>query len=625
MENRFTFKDFVFAVLLIGLIGVVLLAIWQYNHNEKRLIGVGDEVNKLANVQRQQLMALQEIQKSLKSGVALNPASTMASDTQPGGIVRRTNPDGSIYVYYPKPPVSPHDPRNYPNYAPGDWLVQNVGGEPTVITPYIDREAGGSTVQGPVLERMITQNPETLEWEPFLAESYEILPDKLTYRFTLRKDIRFSDGTPITADDVIFSYNTVMNPGVDSDHLKSYLKRIKSVRKVDDRTVEFVFHEPYFKALEVAGAFFEIIPRHIYKFDKADDYNNRTRLLVGSGPYVFEEKNWENGQQITLVRNENYWGQRPTFDRIVYRFIPNPQAALQSFQDGQLDSISPLPEQYVRFENDPSFREYTKYAFPVPNSGYRFMAYNLKRPVFKDKLTRQALTMLLDREAIIQQIQMGLASPITGPFPPMVEQSAKDIQAWPYDPDAAQKKLAEAGWKRNARGVLERDGTEFKFNLMIPAQNANYEQHAAYVKEQFRKAGIDVAIQPFEWSVMVKRLDERDFDATMLNWTGSIEGDPTQIWHSASIANRGHNFISFNSPEADALIEQAVRELDEKKRMALWHKFHRLLHEEQPYTFLWAQKRLAFVQPRFENTKPYKTGLDPTDWFVPFDKQKHRQ
>jgi peptide/nickel transport system substrate-binding protein len=159
---------------------------------------------------------------------------------------------------------------------------------------------------------------------------------------------------------------------------------------------------------------------------------------------------------------------------------------------------------------------------------------------------------------------------------------------------------------------------------MIPSQSVNYEQIAVYVKEQFKKAGIDVTVSPYEFSVLVDKLDNRDFDAAMLRWSGSIEGDPYQIWHSDSTANKGSNYISFKNPEADALITAGRQELNKDKRMETWHKFHRLIHEEQPYTFLHASMSLSFIHGRFENTEPYKIGLNSSDWFAPSAKQKYR-
>jgi peptide/nickel transport system substrate-binding protein len=625
MDSRFTFKDFVFLVLIVGVLGAVVWMSAQFGYQEKRLTDVRGDLERLSRTQQEQLRVLEDIRQTLRSGVRIGDGGTGSGAATRPAIVREKRGNNGLYVYYRDVPKSPRDPRTQPDYARGDWLVDNLGSEPAVVTPYIEKDAYGSTVQDAVLETLIIRNPETLEYEPFLAESYEIIPDKLLYRFVLRENACFSDKTKITAEDVVFSFQTVMTPGIESDRYQSFLKQIESVTKVDDRTVEVKLKEPYFEGLSLAGAGWGIIPKHLYQFKDAQEYNRRTDLLVGSGPYVFDTKLWSKGQQLEMRRNENYWGERPTFDKIVYRFITNQQAALQAFQNEDVDEFTPAPDQFTQYSNDPAFQaKFQTFKFQRPNAGYRYIGWNTARPMFADKLTRQALTELIDRAAIIQTIEKGMSYEISGPFSPMVPQADPSVKPWPYDPADARKKLAEAGWKMGSGNTLERDGKPFRFSLMIPSQSANYEQIAVYVKQEFAKVGIDVTVSPFEFSVLVEKLDARDFDASMLRWTGAIENDPYQIWHSDSIKDKGSNYISFRNAEMDGLIEAGRRELNEEKRMEIWHKVHQIIHEEQPYTFLHASLSLAFVNGRFKNTEPYKVGMNSFDWYVPALKQKYR-
>ena len=172
-------------------------------------------------------------------------------------------------------------------------------------------------------------------------------------------------------------------------------------KKIDERTVEFVMSEPYFLAMDFIGGL-TIIPEHVYKYSKADDYNIGMRAtLVGSGPYRLDK--WDRGQKITFVRSESTGGDRPTYDRIVYLFIGNAQAQLQSFLNGQLDylgePIEPDPEIYLKYSQDAEFlQKYKAYKFTRPTAMYMYVGYNMDKPMFKDKETRQALTMLVDLE-----------------------------------------------------------------------------------------------------------------------------------------------------------------------------------------------------------------------------------
>ncbi|HUO07029.1 MAG TPA: peptide-binding protein [Phycisphaerae bacterium] len=622
MDSRFTFKDFVFAVLFLFVIGAVVWVGYQFGYQESRLNDVKTTLAQMGTAQKEQLGVLTRIEKQLREGVAMRAGTPGTSAQEATGRIRRTNPDGSLYVYYPDPPKPPRDPHDLPDYAPGDWLVYNLGDEPKVVTPFIEKDYYGQLAQVPVMESLLTQNPETFAWEPFLAESYNVSADGLKITFTLRRNVCFSDGSPIRPEDVLFSYHTVENADVDCAPLRGYFELIKDVKKVDDRTVEFDFSEPYFKGLEIVGGML-ILPEHAYKFKTGEEYNNRSGMLVGSGPYRLQS--WDKGQQLVYVRNERYWGERPTYDQIIMKFIKNPQAALQDFENNQLDLFSPNPDQWVKFTGDPEFMsKFTTHKYLRPDAGYMFIGYNEMKPMFGDKETRQALTMLIDRTAIIHTFFKDMAVPITSPFNPLSPQDDKSIEPWPYDPAKAKSLLASAGWKPGADGVLERDGKPFTFSLMMGTGNPLSDRIANYIKEQLTGAGIRVEINPLEFAIVGQRLDAHDFDAIMMGWSGSLEEDPNQIWDSASIENKGSNYISFRNKESDALIEQGRRTLDTDKRMKIWHKWQALIHDEQPYTFIATSMSRIFIQKRFKNTEPYKTGIAQYDWYVPAADQKYK-
>jgi peptide/nickel transport system substrate-binding protein len=551
-------------------------------------------------------------------------SATRLSADEINGITRVKTPEGGLLVTASRVPRTLRDPHDKPDFALGDWYVSNLGSEPSVITPYLDKDAYGNEVQLPVLESLLTRDQETFEWQPWLAESYEQKPDGRTIVYKLRKEAVFSDGKPVTADDVVFSFATVLDPKIDCGRYKSGTDRVATCTKIDERTVEFVFKEKFFQELEVSGGL-GIIPKHVYQYTNPDEFNKRIDALVGSGPYIFQKEMWKRGQQIVLTRNEKYWGPKPPFDRLVYVFIKNPSAAFQSFQNGDIDSFGPDPEQYNKYANDESFKsKYTIHKYDRPNAGYGYIGWNEKKPMFADVKTRTALTMLVDRETLIATQLYGLGRAISGPFSYMTPQSDPTIKPLAFDPRAARGLLTEAGWKLNEQNVLVRNGQQFRFDLMIPSDYPLYQRVCEFMKNQFAKAGIIMTIAPFEFSVMVDRLDTRNFDAAMLAWTGGVEEDPFQIWHSSNIENKGSNFISWSNAEVDKLIDAGRQELDEAKRMAIWHKLHKVIADEQPYTFLWTTSSRVFIQPRFKNTQPYKLGVNVYDWYVPAGQQKYK-
>ena len=507
----------------------------------------------------------------------------------------------------------------------GDWLISRFGAEPATLNPLTARDAYASIINGHIFETLMKYNLDTAELEPLLAESSTISDDGLTITFTLRDDIHFSDRTPITSADVIFTYETIMNPGIDAASLANFFSPIKHATAVDDRTVVFTLNEPYFKAFSIIAGM-SILPQHIYAFEDPNEFNAIRSDLVGSGPYVFES--WDVGREIALKRNNNYWNpnKAPAIDRHVYRIITNDLAALQSLQSGELDMLSASAEQYTEMCPKQDFTEsFDCLKYDTPRGGYCYIGWNMARPWFADRDVRLAMTMLIDRGAIVQHLLKGLGLIATGPFYAEGLQADPDITPWPFDPVRAGELLDGAGWiDSDGDGLRDKDGKAFRFNFMIVSGSPLYEQLARMLKDQAAQAGIEVIIDQYEWSVFVERLNTRDFDATSLRWTGSIEGDPYQIWHSSQIEGRGSNMIGFANPAADALIEQARVTMDPVKRNALYHEFHRILHDQQPYTFLFSSPSLRFLDKRFENTIIHRLGMDQDEWYVPLALQKYK-
>jgi peptide/nickel transport system substrate-binding protein len=212
-----------------------------------------------------------------------------------------------------------------------------------------------------------------------------------------------------------------------------------------------------------------------------------------------------------------------------------------------------------------------------------------------------------------------IGSVAAGPFWPYSPQNDPSIKPWPFDRDAARRLLKEAGWEdRNGDGWLENaEGKRFEFEFSSAAGNQGTRDMVRVIGEEFRRMGIDMHIRPYEWSVFTLKLDNHDFDAIMLGWGGGgVEEDPYQIWDSGNIADRGSNFISFRNPEADRLIKTARMTLDPVKRNDLYHQFARLLHEVQPYTFMFDRESLRLVSKRVKGVRVHKLGLEWREWWM---------
>jgi peptide/nickel transport system substrate-binding protein len=416
---------------------------------------------------------------------------------------------------------------------------------------------------------------------------------------------------------VVFTYQTIVNPKIDCQSLASYFEDCRGCEKIDDRTVRFTWKKPYFLSLEFSAI--DVLPKHVYQFKDPKEFNDINDILVGSGPYKFN-KGWKTGQHIILERNENYWGNPPSFDRVVYRFILEEQASVQAILAGELDFLAVTPEWWMKLKERPDVTDrFNLYRYSTPTNGYSYIGWNNARQPFDDARVRLAMTHLVWRDQILKYMDYGVGLVATGPFWPPSPQCDTGINPWPFDRDAARKLLKEAGWEdRNGDGWLENtEGKRFEFEFCTASGAQATRDEIRIIGEEFRRMGIDMHVRLYEWSIFTVKLDNRDFDVVMLAWGGGgVEEDPYQTFHSSQIANRGSNFIGFTSAEADRLIETARMTLDAPKRNALYHQFHRLLHREQPYTFMFDRESLRLVSKRVRGTQVHKMGMFPMEWWI---------
>jgi len=501
----------------------------------------------------------------------------------------------------------------------GDWLIYHLSAEPATLNPITATDAYEGTINnGKIYETLIERNNETLELEPLLAESWQISEDKLTYTFKIREGIKWHDGTPFTSEDIVFSYNTIMNPKVDSPQLRSYFQEIRDVKALDELTVEFTYARPYFLALEFCGGM-PIVPKHI--FDKGDfNTNPAGRDPVGTGPYKFVK--WTTGREIVVEKNPDYWGEKPKINKIVFKIITDNTVAFQVLKRQELDVSGLTPIQWERQTNTPSFNEnYDKLSYFTPN--YSYIGWNSKRPYFADRQVRTALTHLVNRELILDKILYNLGAIVTNPFYINSPEYDKSIEPYAYDPAKAEELLKQAGWiDHDGDGIRDKDGVKFAFEFLIPGGSETGEKIATILKEELDNMGIQMDIRKTEWAVFTTRLNERNFDAVTLAWSMGVESDPYQIWSSTQ-AESGSNFIGFKNQEADNLIEEARTEFDREKRMQLYRRFAEIVHNEQPYTFLFCRKSTVAVNKRFENVIVYPLGIDLLEWYVPLPDQMY--
>ena len=387
-----------------------------------------------------------------------------------------------------------------------------------------------------------------------------------------------------------------------------YYIDVKSVEKIDRYTVEFRYSRPYFRALEICGSSRSC--RSIYSMTAPISIPIKITVSVGTGPYKLS-----NG----IPARKLCWcatkipGAPLEINRIVYKFVAEINVALQMLKKGDVMTVRPI--QWVRQTNSAKFsHNFYKLQYYIPN--YNYIGWNARRPLFGDRRVRRALTMLINREAILDKLLFGLGQIVSGTSYINSKYYDKRIVPWPYDPAQARRLLAEAGWAdHDGDGILDKDGRKFSFVFTISSGSKFAERLGTILKEDFAREGIEMSINRYEWAVFVQKLNQRDFDAVTLAWSLSWEEDPYQLWHSSQIVG-GSNFCGFSNREADDIIVRARAEFDENRRVRLFHRFHRILHEEQPYTFLFCSPSQVVVSKRFNNVKVHTRGLNTREWKV---------
>ncbi len=610
MENRFGLKDFFLFSLLILLGIVIALAMVQFDRQWTTVQFISSKIN-------EQQTEIQQIRELLSKGAIAVPSTKSAS--------------GSVVDAKDDPFLRIHEAQKMPGYAKGDWLVYGFGNKIAKLTPLLSGDLYAQRVQEHVLDSMAARDKYTLEWKPQLATSWKISDDGLKITFKLRPGVKFSDGEPLSADDVIFTYKFIMNEKIACPRERAYIERIKDVVKSENGDeVTFIYGEPYFESFLLAAGL-GIIPKHFYGKFKPEEFNQSVGLLMGSGPYRMDNpETWKTGTLIQLVRNERYWGEPPALNQLVFKEFSNEIALQTSFSNGDVDLMEPQASQYYDMLKQPALVERSQhFDFVNPEEGYRFVAWNQlkdgKPTRFADKRVRQAMTMLVNRDRLIQEVMLGYAVPTSGPFSPVSKQNNPDVKTLPFDINGAKKLLADAGFKKtNDQGILlGPDGTPFEFKVTYPSGTGNYEKMIIALKDSYAKAGIKLDPDPIEWASFTDRLNNKNFEAITMGWSAKIESDINQEFHSSQMVAGGDDFMSYKNEELDKTIDEARRTVDEGKRMILWQKAHRILAEDQPYMFLWVRKGMWFASKRFQNVKVTKLGLnDYEEWFVPRDQQK---
>lgn len=478
-------------------------------------------------------------------------------------------------------------------------LIISSIGDASFLNPVLAQDSASSEVNSLVFNGLIKYNRDLDGFVGELAESWKVQNGhEPVITFYIRKGVFWHDGKEFTAEDVKFTYEKIMDEKTNTVRRSSF-ELVKKAEVLDPYTFRVTYRQPFSPGLETWSI--GIIPKHLLE---KEDINTTpfNRNPIGTGPFRFVE--WVTDEKIVLEANPKYFEKRPHLDRIIYRIIPETPLNEMEVLTGGVDHSGLFPYEYQRMSQLPFLTTYSQ-----PSLGYTYLGYNLKKDLFQDKQIRLALTYAINREEIVQYVLYGLGQVATGPFPNHLWYSNPHVKPIPYDPKKAQQLLSEAGWNEKDRnGILQKDGKPFRFTLITNSGNDIRKDVGVLIQRQLREIGIDVIFELYEWSVFLKNfINTKHFDACILGWGLSVDPDAYEIWHSSQI-EKGFNFISYQNPEVDRLLEMGRKEYDLEKRKKVYWRIHELLAEDQPYTFLYVPLGISALRKKFLLVKEDSTG-----------------
>jgi peptide/nickel transport system substrate-binding protein len=616
MQQRFSPKDYLLLAGLVILFLTLILTMYMVDRQWRKMA-------EMQATMSEQARDLRELRSVLRSGLRVAGEPLAGSDGRVAGAFERAARAQAAT-----------------DFASGDWRVSAFGTGLKTISPLVSSDAYAAAVQAYVLESLLVRDPETLGWNGLIARDWTVSEDGLVFTFRLREDVTFSDGRPLTAEDVVFTFDFIMDPRIAAPRQRAYYEKIERVEARGPHEVTFTFREPYFNSLALAGGI-EILAKHFYSeyLQSPETFNQSKGLLFGSGPYrLSDPKGWTPDQGfVELERNPRYWGDvQPPYDRLLWRVIANDSARLTTFRNGEIDEYGARPVEYQRLLADEALVERTHhFEYMSPVAGYSYIAWSQERAGkatrFADRRVRQAMTYLTDRARLIEEVFLGYAEPAVSPFSPRSPQHDPDLLPRPFDIDKARTLLAEAGYAdRDGDGVVESaDGEPFRFELVFFQDNEDTKRTVLFLKDLYARAGVVLEPKPTEWAVMLDLLNKRDFDAITLGWTSGVEIDIYQMFHSSQTVTGGDNFMGYRNEALDAVIDRARATVAEEARMPVWQEAERILYEDQPYTFLLRRKSLLFIDDRFRNIEQTRLGLNfdsiPVETYVPSPLQRYGQ
>ena len=464
--------------------------------------------------------------------------------------------------------------------AEPDTLVMIIESSPTNLDPRVGLDAFSERIDDLLFDDLLTRDLH-FNVQPGLAERWEI-PDPLTYIFHLHHDVHFHDGRPLTSRDVKWTFDTLLQGKILTTKSAVY-KWVDHIDAPDDFTIVFHLKEPFAALLwNLSDGAIGIVP-----YGSGSEV---TQHPIGTGPFRFVSA--EPDKEVIIERNDNYWGQKAKLQRVRFAVVPDTTTRALELRKGSADvEINALTvDMVLTLQQDPQLA-----VLRAPGSVLAYVAFNLRDPILKDVRVRQALACAIDRRPMLRYLMRGFARPAASVLPPESWAYNDQVPRYDYNPERARQLLEQAGYPA-VNGV--------RFHLtMKTSTDENTRLLAAVLQQQLREVEIALDIRTFEFATFFSDVTKGAFQLYSLRWIGGNE-DPDifeYAFHTSKFTPKGANRSFYSNPRLDALIEQALGELNQQTRKQLYGQVQEILARDLPYINLWLWDNIMVHSKRVHN------------------------
>lgn len=471
-------------------------------------------------------------------------------------------------------------------------LHLSTSSNPSRLNPLLATDSGSSEIVGFIFNALVKYDKNGKDIIGDLAESYEF-KSETRLLFNLHHNVKWHDGEDFTADDVVFTYELIHSPKVVTPYTSTF-RMVESVKALDPFTVEVIYKKPYFKALETW--MMQIVPKHILEDEENVMGSTFNKKPIGTGPYKLTKL--EFSKNIELSANSDYFEHEPYINKISFHVIADPTTRFLMLRSRQID-ISELEPMQLDRQVDESFFEHFQRIEQISHS-YTYLGFNLRHEKFKDKRVREALSLGIDRQELVDILFLGHGQVCTGPFLPGGAAFNDEIKAPTVNVTKAKRLLREAGFDE-----------EHPFEFEIATSNSSEVRPyaAQIIQHQLAKIGVKVSLRVMEWQAFLNMVVfPRKFESVLLGWSLSLSPDPYLVWHSDNDKPGAFNFIGYKNEKVDRLIKQAEGIVNREKLSLVQKEIFKEVVDDKAYLFLYIPNSISAVNKNISPIEPTING-----------------